>query len=116
MTKTAEEVTQARVDIILEIGVFPEIHSTDLGAEFDNLLALELEAMTGSTHRFGLAWAPRFQAMVESSHKAVSAFLTIWLRALVKEFPQRWHRLLRMAFYQVQHLSLIHISEPTRPY
>ena len=106
LTKTAEEVTQARIDIILEIGVFPEIHSTDLGAEFDNSLALELEAMTGSTHRFGLAWTPRFQAMVESSHKAVSAFLTIWLRALVKEFPQRWHKLLRMAFYQVQHTPI----------
>ena len=62
--------------------------------------------MTGSTHRFGLAWTPRFQAMVESFHKAVSAFLTIWLRALVKEFPQRWHNLLRMAFYQVQHTPI----------
>ena len=55
LTKTKEEVTEARVEIMLEAGVVSLIHLSDMGKEFDNHLALELESLLGGRHVFGLA-------------------------------------------------------------
>ena len=106
LTKTKEEVTEARVEIMLEAGVVSLIHLSDMGKEFDNHLALELESLLGGRHAFGLAWTPRFDSIVESSHKALSAFLCIWCRVLLDSARGEWHRLLRLAVYQIWHTPI----------
>ena len=83
VSKSKEEVTEARIDIMLEAGVVSLVHLSDMDKEFDNALPLELESLLGGRHSFGLAWMLRFDSIVESSHKALSAFLCIWVQVLL---------------------------------
>ena len=87
-TKERTEVLQARLDSIFEIGVFPEVHSPDLGAEFDNELSRELEF--GARHALGLAYGRMFKSFVEFSHKALEVPLCILVQTLAKEMPSTW--------------------------
>ena len=88
---SAAETRRMFANCMFRSGSIPTLVLSDRGAEFKNELMKEYEAIIGIGHRFGTAWRPMEQGLVENKHKETQKIYGM----LVKDI--------------LQCLSLIHI-------
>lgn len=94
-SKTAREVAEAVLDVILDIGVVPAVFQSDLGRGFVNEVMGELLQLLGAAQVFSSAVHPRSQGVTERSHQDMTALLSMSLQSLVAARPSEWGRHLR---------------------
>ena len=88
--KTAKEVATQLFDIVLDMGVVPQVVQSDLGKEFVNELLSELLVLLGSTQVFSSAVHPQSQGITERPHRDLTALLAILIQNLVESRPDTW--------------------------
>ena len=92
--KSGPVVLKSFIEVVLELGIWPQILSSDMGKEFMNMLFQELIAVYGCQQKPPLAYTPKLTGIIEGSHKVMETLAAITLWAFIEKFPGRWGRLL----------------------
>ena len=124
---TARETRRMFASCIMRSGTLPTLVRSDRGPELKNALMAEYSALVGLGHRFGTPWRPMEQGLVESRHQETQKVMGMLVKDIMQCFPNETGELIHVVEfiiyntpgphgYTPRDLSLIHISEPTRPY
>ena len=83
-------VRRAFARCIFRSGTLPQMIRSDRGPEFKTCLLAEFTALIGSRHRFGHAWRPMEQGMVERIHQEYQKILGMMLFDVFKCHSTEW--------------------------
>ena len=67
---------------------------SDRGVEFKNTLMAEYTALIGIRHRFGTAWRPMEQGMVERVHQELQKIMGMLVVDVLRSYRSEWTELL----------------------
>ena len=73
------EVRRAFARCLFRAGTLPVMVRNDRGVEFKSVLMQEYVALLGARQKFGMAWRPVEQGIVERSHQELQKVLCICL-------------------------------------
>ena len=82
-------------------GTIPMRLRTDRGVEFKNALLQEYTALTSVGHRFGTAWRPMEQGVVENKHKETQKIMSMLVNDILRCFPNEAGELLHVVEFVV---------------
>ena len=91
---TYAEVRRAFARCVFRSGTLPLVLRSDRGIEFKSLLMTEFVALLGVRHRFGTAWRPMEQGIVERSHQETQKILGMLLTDVLRSYRAEWTELL----------------------
>ena len=74
---------------------------SDQGPEFKNAIMKEYTALLGIGHRFGTAWRPMEQGLVENAHKETQKLFGILVKDVLKCFPEESCELYRVVEFMI---------------
>ena len=91
---TGTEVRRAFGRCIFRSGTLPAMIRSDRGVEFKNALMHEYVALLGARHKFGMAWRPMEQGIVERSHQELQKILGMLVTDVIRSYSTEWTELL----------------------
>jgi len=91
---TYAEVRRAFARCVFRSGTLPLVLRSDRGIEFKSVLMTEFMALLGVRHRFGTAWRPMEQGIVERSHQETQKILGMLLTDVLRSYRAEWAELL----------------------
>ena len=104
------QVRRAFARCIFRSGTLPQMIRSDRGPEFKNCLLAEYTALVGSRHRFGHAWRPMEQGMVERIHQEYQKILGMMLFDVFKCHMTEWSELLPVVELTIYNTPLRHMG------
>ena len=84
---SAAEARRAFATCMFRSGTTPTMVRSDQGPEFKNRIMEEYTALLGIGQKFGVAWRPVEQGLVENEHKEVQKLFGMLVRDIMKCFP-----------------------------
>jgi len=91
---THSEVRRMFARCVFRAGTIPRVVRSDRGPEFKNVLMAEYTALLGIRQRFGTAWRPMEQGIVERCHQELQKLLGMLVLDVTKSFKSEWTELL----------------------
>ena len=82
-------------------GTIPTMVRSDQGPEFKNRIMEEYTALLGIGQKFGVAWRPVEQGLVENEHKEVQKIFGMLVRDIMKCFPDEVSELIPCVEYMI---------------
>eukprot|EP00969_Alexandrium_andersonii_P194216 8579144-Alexandrium_andersonii.AAC.1 len=67
---------------------------SDRGVEFKSVLMQEYVSLLGARQKFGMAWRPVEQGIVERSHQELQKVLGMLVSDVLRAYPEEWTELL----------------------
>jgi hypothetical protein len=98
---THAEVRRMFARCVFRSGTIPKVIRSDRGVEFKNTLMQEFTALMGMRQRFGTAWRPMEQGIVERSHQELQKILGMLLVDVLKSYQSEWTELLPVVEFLV---------------
>ena len=83
---TGTEVRRAFTRCVFRSGTLPDMIRSDRGVEFKNMLMQEYVALLGARHKFGTAWRPMEQGIVERSHQELQKILGMLVTDVIRSY------------------------------
>ena len=97
----ATEARRAFAICMFRSGTIPSVVRSDQGPEFKNAIMEEYTALLGIGQKFGTAWRPVEQGLVEGKHKEVQKLFGILVMDIMKCFPDEVSELLPCIEYMI---------------
>ena len=98
---THAEVRRMFARCVFRSGTIPKVIRSDRGVEFKNTLMQEFTALMGMRQRFGTAWRPMEQGIVERSHQELQKILGMLLVDVLRSYQSEWTELLPVVEFLV---------------
>ena len=98
---SAAESRRAFATCLFRSGTLPTMVRSDQGPEFKNRVMEEYTALLGIGQKFGVAWRPVEQGLVENEHKEVQKLFGILVRDVMKCFPDEVSELIPCVEYMI---------------
>jgi hypothetical protein len=86
---------------VFRSGTIPKVIRSDRRVEFKNTLMQEFTALMGMRQRFGTAWRPMEQGIVERSHQELQKILGMLLVDVLRSYQSEWTELLPVVEFLV---------------
>ena len=95
------EVRRAFSRCLFRSGTLPRLVRSDRGIEFRSVLMQEYIALLGARQKFGMAWRPMEQGIVERSHQELQKILGMLVVDVLRTYATEWTELLPVVEFLV---------------